>query len=259
RRGAVVDWRSPATADLVAVPTVEVAAWSPDDRTLVTVGDEFDLKRWNVRRGAPPFATRMEFREDQPVHGFGARVKHVCFSRDGTRLACAGGDDGGPGEVKVWNLATVGETYKLADRPVQAHDVAFDCNGRWAAIANADASISVWDADARRERLVIRGHEKRINQVVFSPDGALLASASQDATARIWSPSGGQERLRLGGHTGPVSAVCFSPDGRRVASARGDWNRQSRGDLEVKVWDVATGRELAAMQGGADEMSGLAW
>jgi WD40 repeat protein len=44
-----------------------------------------------------------------------------------------------------------------------------------------------------------------------------------------------------------VLAVAFSPDGKRLASAGGD--------SAVKVWDAATGQEIATLRG----HSGYVW
>ena len=51
----------------------------------------------------------------------------------------------------------------------------------------------------------------------------------------------GAERLLLVGHQGPVQSACFSPDGARVVTA--SYDRTAR------LWDAATGQELAALHG----------
>jgi len=50
-------------------------------------------------------------------------------------------------------------------------------------------------------------------------------------------------RLFLG-HTGPVSQAAFSPDGKRILSGSG-W---PEGDATIRLWDVATGKELRRFQ-----------
>src|SRR5262249_26529425 len=67
-----------------------------------------------------------------------------------------------------------------------------------------------------------------------------------------WSVKGGSwcvRELECGdivrdfkGHQGLIQCLAFSPDGRRLLSASGDqFNRQ---DSSMRLWDVATGKEL---------------
>src|SRR5262249_27349382 len=59
----------------------------------------------------------------------------------------------------------------------------------------------------------------------------------------------------LKGHTDSVQWVAFSPDGKRLASASGSdmsgprWGPHGDGPGEVKVWDVANGREVLTLKG----------
>src|SRR5262249_6822362 len=52
------------------------------------------------------------------------------------------------------------------------------------------------------------------------------------------------------GHTGPTYCVAFSPDGRRIVS--GSWDC-------IKIWDVATGREILTLVGHTGEIRGVAF
>jgi WD40 repeat protein len=47
----------------------------------------------------------------------------------------------------------------------------------------------------------------------------------------------------LRGHLGPVGGAAFSPDGRRLAAGGTDAREA------VKLWDLATQRELLSLQG----------
>jgi WD40 repeat protein/tRNA A-37 threonylcarbamoyl transferase component Bud32 len=53
----------------------------------------------------------------------------------------------------------------------------------------------------------------------------------------------------LEGHAGVATSVCFSPDGRLLASASED--------KTVRLWDTASGREVATLTGHAEPVSSL--
>jgi WD40 repeat protein len=58
---------------------------------------------------------------------------------------------------------------------------------------------------------------------------------------RLWDVETGERRRALKGHYWVVHGLAFSPDGKTLAT--GSW------DFNVKLWDVATGRELHPFDG----------
>jgi TIR domain/WD domain, G-beta repeat len=82
--------------------------------------------------------------------------------------------------------------------------------------------------------LYVFRHPREVRVVAFSPDGLLLATAGDDWVARLWDVTSGQVRAQIS-HDAPVGDLAFSPDGRLLAT----------GSYDTRLWEVASGRELA--------------
>jgi WD40 repeat protein len=114
--------------------------------------------------------------------------------------------------------------------------------------------VEIWDV--RRGKLLhsLLGHHSFVNGVAWNADGSKVASASSDRTAQVWEASTGKRLHRLEGHRGQIMSVAFSPKGGLLAT--GGQGRltssssQTPDDLgEVKLWDLASGREKFALAG----------
>jgi RNA polymerase sigma factor (sigma-70 family) len=243
-------------------------AFSHDGTMLVTA--DCGAKAATIRDPASGAARRVLPNE--------ARLNHVALSPDGKWLATAGLDQ----TVRIFELASAKIVRKL-HFGATVFCVAFSPDSGTLAACGNDPAVRLWDVASGLEKRPLEGHSKAVEYLAFSPDGAVLAAASWDKTIKLWNAGDGSELATLEGHTLPVLALAFSPDGALLASGSGKWyspnaagsagvitqrdiargdetsKRQSGAPGEVKLWDVKTRTQVAALEGHGDRVWSVAF
>ena len=125
-------------------------------------------------------------------------------------------------------------------------------------IASGYHELTTWKTLDGTPARRLRGMAERVHEIAYSPDGKWFATASGDpgqfGSVQLWiaEPDGGGKLVRdLLETTDSVFAVAFSPDGTKLAAAGAD--------RALRVWEVATGKELALIEDHADWIFDLAW
>ncbi len=125
-------------------------------------------------------------------------------------------------------------------------------------VASGYHELTTWKLSDGSPARRFPGMAERIHDIAYSPDGKWMATASGDpgqfGSVQLWiaEPDGGGKLARdLLETTDSVFAVAFSPDGTKLAAAGAD--------RAVRVWEVATGKELALIEDHADWIFDLAW
>jgi len=164
-------------------------------------------------------------------------VSCVAFSRDGKTLATGGFEK----VVKIWDAGGQKLRSTLRGHLGAVRSVAFSPDGKLLASASNDMTVKIWALETGQEKIALK-HKHEVSAVAFSPDGMILASgggagAGTDRATelKLWDVPTWKQRVRLVGHESWVSSLTFSPKGTLLAS--------SSGDLTVRLWDVATGKE----------------
>jgi len=201
---------------------VRLAAFSPDDKRVVTVAGEPAV--WDVATA----------RQLGSLEHTALRIRQANFSPDGRKLITAGSDT----LVRIWDGTTFRQLLVLTHDGV-VNAARFSADGTRALTASADHTARNWDAVTGRE-LARFTHEKAVRGATFSPDGRRVLTASDDHTARVWDAASGRELLRLD-HDARDDVIVheaeFAPDGSRIVTASSDHT--------ARVWDSASGREIA--------------
>jgi hypothetical protein len=141
--------------------------------------------------------------------------------------------------ARVWDAATGTLLAICRGHGSSVHSVAFSPDGARLVTTSADATVLQWDARTGQPvELPYDRHGALLNAAVYSPDGQWVASAGEDRTIRVWRARGRQDLAVLHGHTGRVLELAFAPDGRRLAS-RSSRTGDIRGwDGTLRVWDL---------------------
>ena len=98
-------------------------------------------------------------------------------------------------------------------------------------------SARVYDLREGKASRGLTGHRNQVNCCRHHPYGEFVATGGADSTVKVWDARKKACLQTYKGHGGEVDAVCFSPDGRWLASA-------SRGDGQIRVWDLTAGKLL---------------
>jgi WD40 repeat protein len=173
----------------------------------------------------------------------------VAFSPDGKALAVGILDK----SAVLYDVATGKELRRFEGHTDWVPHLAFSPDGKLLATGGRDTTAKLWDVATGRELMTLKGHGGTVEFVAFSPDGHTLATASWDKSVKLWEVATGKERATLEGHKFQVLSATFSPDGRTLISTSGEANSPiadtSDKPGEIKVWDLATRKEVAALSG----------
>jgi WD40 repeat protein len=137
-----------------------------------------------------------------------------------------------------------GRTLRCFESAAQyVASVAFAADGRSVFVAGGNRAIERVDLDTGQTIARFDGDYGRIRAIALSD--STLASSGGAGTLQLWNVGRGAPRISI---RCAAERICFSPRGTLLAAAEG---------RAVRLWDPATGRQVRALEGHRDPISGV--
>ncbi len=227
-----VQYADPPPTYAQAVP-ITATLFTPDAAQLVT-GGYHELMIWNAADGLLV----------RRIKNVGQRVFALAFSPDGKTLAVGGGEPGRSGEVRLIDFAS-GEIKGVVARSADVIlDLAYRPGTDELAIATADSTIRMVNAESLADLRTIASHADWVTAIAWSDDGTRLASASRDQSAKVYDGATGELISSYIGHGAAVRGISILADNRQVVTVGSD-GKMHRWDSEgaAKVAELSIGGE----------------
>src|SRR5437870_4269882 len=213
-----------------------VFAFSPDNRLLAAAGSSNSVKVWDLATG----------HEVQTLTGGQASfmaalgVTYVSFSADGKKLVTISD------AIRVWDTSSWRQAANLEMAALNASSftggeggISLSPDGNQLARADAD-QIKFIDLSGGREVRSVSLPDRQLENVElsFTSEGHLLVAGIVEKKLKVWDVSGKPAERLQAPTLKDYSFIEFSSDGRLIALCE---------NYTIKMWEIATGRELPAL------------
>lgn len=163
----------------------------------------------------------------------GAFISAACLSPDGSLLIT--GES--MAACQLWDAKENKKLFDLRGHSNSVMRAAFRPDGKQAATGSVDGKAMLWDVKTGMKVHAFDGRGY-VSRLAFSADSKLILLGTGNV-ALLYDVDKGTLVQTFAGHLGNVTGVGFGPDGKRIATASADGT--------VRLWDTATGKELAAI------------
>ncbi len=259
-------------------------AFTPDGKFIVSAGDDKVIRVWDWLAGKTVRTIR-----GQSTPGDGGKIAAIAISSDGVWLAAAGLFPGNTEDrfaIRLYDFASGKLAGQLKGHEHAVHGLAFSPDNKQLISGSFDRTAILWDIATRQVRHRLLGHSEQIWTVGFTPNGTRAVTGSNDHDLRLWSAETGTLLRTMPGHgaqvrslavsragtiasgdlageirlwdgstgvllrtfahqKGPIFSLKFSPDGSLLLAVVA----APTGPQDCRVYDVSTGREIAAYRG----------
>jgi len=212
---------------------------SPDGKQIAAIYDESSDENSNVK-----IICFFDANTGKLIRYFFANgAGNIAFSPDGKRVVNSLSDI-----IIIWDPVTGQEILTISEDVRWANFIAFTPDGKYI-ISNVYSKqktvpfINIYDANTGKKKTIISTKPELYSPIAISPDGNLIVFVPDNKkTIGLFDITADKEIKTISGfsgHTDNIKSLAFSPDGKIIVSGSAD--------KSIKLWDVATGKEIRTM------------
>ncbi len=225
--------------------TVNQLAFSPDGKTLASVGSDSDhpgarayVRLWDVKTGKENAKFPLQTRSSGYL---------LVFTPDGKTLVSSCGGSSPPPAwepfkyIEVWDVKTGKRRLLIKLKPARRGRGGAICpDGKTLVLTAPDASAALYDLETGKELAVLAGHNNA-NVLALSRDGKWLATGCAKGKLGIWDLPKRKLVHLFDAQKGGVATLAISPDGKQIATSGG------RSERVLNLWGRAGGGREARL------------
>ena len=206
-----------------------------------------NVKVWDAEKPNAPIA---EFTETDPVR----LIWNIAFAPTGDRLAVGSRE----GTIYLWDFKGKERLKPLTGHTDHIWSVCFSPDGKRLVSGSDDRVARLWDVESSEKIATLPlGEPRTLMKIAFSPCGTLIAGGLF-GEIRLWNAETLTTLFTIPQpQTQKPYALAFSPCGKYLAS--GTWWEKGMEKMAIRLWEVASGENIATLWGHPTDIQSLAF
>ena len=219
----------------------------PSGNMLSAHSQDNNVKVWDAEKPDAPIA---EFTETDPVE----LIWNIAFAPTGDLLAVGSRE----GTIYLYDFIRKARLKPLIGHTEHIWSVCFSPDSKRLVSGSDDRIARLWDVESGEEIATLPlGEPHTLMDIAFSPCGNLIAGGLS-GELRLWNA---ETLTTLFAIPHPESrapwALAFSPCGKYVAS--GTWWEKGMEKMAIRLWEVASGENIATLWGHPTDIQSIAF
>ena len=219
----------------------------PSGNMLAAHSQDNNVKVWDAGKPDAPIA---EFTETDQVR----LIWNIAFAPTGDQLAVGSRE----GTIYLWNFIRKERLKPLIGHTEHIWSVCFSPDGKRLVSGSSDRIARLWDVESGEEIATLPlGKPRTLMEIAFSPCGNLIAGGLFEEL-RLWNAETLTTLFEIPQpqRQNPY-ALAFSPCGKYLAS--GTWWEKGMEKMAIRLWEVASGENIATLWGHPTDIQSLAF